>query len=52
MKKHGYNPRAMESAFRKLAALGTTRTGLDEMMSSHPDSAKRADRVRDNIAQK
>ena len=52
MKKHGYTPSAMESAFRKLAAMGSTRTGLDEMMSSHPDSAKRADRVRDKLAQK
>lgn len=52
MKKHGYTLSAMESAFRKLAALGSSRTGLDEMMSSHPDSAKRADRVRDKLVQK
>lgn len=52
MKKHGYDARAMESAFRKLAALGGSQTGLDQMMSSHPDSAKRADRMRDKLAQK
>ena len=50
MKKYGYDARSMESAFRKLAALGGAQSGLDQMMSSHPDSAKRADRVRDKLA--
>jgi putative metalloprotease len=52
MKKYGYDAHAMETAFRKLAALGGSQTGLDQMMSSHPDSAKRADRMRDKLAQK
>lgn len=50
MKKYGYDAKSMESAFRKLAALGGAQSGLDQMMSSHPDSAKRADRVRDKLA--
>ncbi len=53
MKKNGYDARAMESAFRKLASAGgTSASGLSQMMSSHPDSAKRADRMRDKLAQK
>jgi putative metalloprotease len=52
MKKHGYDPKAMESFLRKLAALGGAQTGLDQMMSSHPDSAKRADRMHDKLAMK
>ncbi len=52
MKKHGYNVRAMESAFRKLAALGSSKGGLDQLLSTHPDSAKRADRMRDLSAKK
>ncbi|MCZ4501063.1 MAG: peptidase [Marmoricola sp.] len=52
MKKNGYDGKSMESAFRKLASLGGAQTGLDQMMSSHPDSAKRADRMRDKLASK
>lgn len=53
MKKHRYDARAMESAFRKLAARGGgSRGGLEQMMSSHPDSAKRADRMRDLLSRK
>lgn len=51
MKKHKYNPKAMESAFRKLAAFSKGKTGaLDQMFATHPDSAARADRMRGKIA--
>ena len=47
MKEHGYDVMAEASAFRKLAELsgGTKQSGLDKMMSSHPDAGKRADEV-------
>ncbi len=47
MKKHGYDVMAEASAFRKLAELsgGAQRSGIDKMMSSHPDAGKRADEV-------
>ena len=49
MKKHGYNTKAMETAFRKIASLGDGKSkgALDSMMSSHPDAGKRADRMRE-----
>lgn len=47
MKKHKYNVKAMESAFRKLAAGGDKGDAMSNMLSSHPDPAKRADRMRD-----
>ena len=47
MKKHKYNVKAMESAFRKLAAGGAQGDAMSNMLSSHPDPAKRADRMRD-----
>ncbi|WCM93300.1 M48 family metallopeptidase [Acidovorax sp. NCPPB 2350] len=51
MKKHKYKVSAMESAFRKLAAQSGGKGGtLDEMLSSHPDPAGRADRMRDLAA--
>lgn len=45
MKKNGYNINAEESAFRILAKMseGTEASFIDQMMSSHPDSKKRAD---------
>ncbi|MRX67817.1 putative metalloprotease [Flavobacterium resistens] len=45
LKKNGYNVNAEESAFRILAKMseGAEASFLDRMMSSHPDSAKRAD---------
>jgi putative metalloprotease len=43
MKKHKYNVSAMESAFRKLAKLDA---GSHSMMSTHPDSAGRAERMK------
>ncbi|MES2933161.1 MAG: M48 family metallopeptidase [Pseudomonadota bacterium] len=43
MKKHKYDVKAMESAFRKLAK---TEGGSHSMMSSHPGSAARADRMK------
>jgi metalloprotease len=53
MKKHGYDVKAMESAFRKIAALGSgSKGGLAEMLSTHPDAGKRADRMRDKAAGK
>lgn len=45
MKKNGYNVNAEESAFRILAKMseGAQASFIDQMMSSHPDSQKRAD---------
>jgi metalloprotease len=45
LKKNGYNVNAEESAFRILAKMseGTEASFIDQMMSSHPDSKKRAD---------
>lgn len=45
LKKNGYDVNAEESAFRILAKMseGSEASFLDRMMSSHPDSAKRAD---------
>lgn len=45
LKKNGYNINAEESAFRILAKMseGTESSFIDQMMSSHPDSKKRAD---------
>lgn len=45
LKKNGYDVNAEESAFRILAKMseGSQASFLDRMMSSHPDSAKRAD---------
>ncbi len=49
MKKHGYNVKAMETAFRKLEAQrgGKKGSAIDNMMSTHPDPGARADRMRD-----
>jgi metalloprotease len=44
MKKHKYDAKAMESAFRKLGA------GGGGMLSSHPNSQDRANRMRDKLA--
>jgi metalloprotease len=52
MKKHGYDVKAMESAFRKLATLSSPKGGLNEMLASHPDAGKRADRMREKSAGK
>ncbi|QSW87573.1 MULTISPECIES: M48 family metalloprotease [Flavobacterium] len=45
LKKNGYNVNAEESAFRILAKMseGAEASFIDRMMSSHPDSKKRAD---------
>ena len=43
MARHKFNVRAMESAFRKLAKM---ETGDHSMMSTHPGSAERADRMK------
>lgn len=43
MKKYKFNVKAMESAFRKLAKM---EKGSHSMMSTHPDSAGRADRMK------
>ncbi|RSZ55770.1 M48 family metalloprotease [Massilia atriviolacea] len=43
MQKHKYDVRAMESAFRKLAAKGS---GEGSMMASHPGANARADRMK------
>ncbi|PBJ13767.1 M48 family metalloprotease [Flavobacterium sp. ACN6] len=45
MKKNGYNVNAEESAFRILAKMseGAQASFIDQMMSSHPDSQKRAE---------
>lgn len=52
MKKHKYKVQAMESAFRKIAALSGKSGGMDQMLSTHPDAAGRADRMRDKAAAK
>ena len=52
MKKHGYDVKSVESALRKLAALGGSKDGLAAMTSSHPDPAKRADRQRERATAK
>jgi putative metalloprotease len=44
MQKHKYDAKAMESAFRKLGS------GGGGMLSSHPNSQQRADRMRDKLA--
>ena len=45
MKKHGYDVVAVYTAFKKLALLskGDTQSKFQKMMSSHPDSEKRAE---------
>ena len=45
LKSHGYSVLALASSFEKLAKLGGG--GTLEVLSSHPDSQKRAARVRD-----
>lgn len=45
MKKHKFDVRAMESAFRKLASLEKGGGG-PSIMASHPDSNRRADRMK------
>lgn len=52
MKKHKYNVKAMEGAFRKIASLGGKQAGMDQMLSSHPDPGARADRMRDKAVDK
>ncbi|MEZ0486071.1 M48 family metallopeptidase [Fibrella aquatica] len=48
LKKNGYSVMALASSFEKLAKLSGGGGGkLTEFMSSHPDSAKRAQRIRD-----
>lgn len=44
MKKHGYDVVAVYTAFKKMALLsgGDTQSKFQKMMSSHPDSEKRA----------
>ncbi|WP_249383876.1 M48 family metalloprotease [Chitinivorax sp. B] len=49
MKKYKYKAAAMETAFRKLAKMGGNSSFFDKMMSSHPDAAGRADRVKDKL---
>ena len=50
MKKHGYDQKAMESAFRKLAGKGGSKGGtLESMMSTHPDPGARADRMKQAV---
>ena len=45
MKKHGYDVVAVYTAFKKLALLssGEKQSNFQKMMSSHPDSDKRAE---------
>lgn len=52
MKKHKYNVKAMETAFRKIAALSGKSGGMDSMLSTHPDAGGRADRMRDLASSK
>ncbi len=47
----GKDPAALASAFKKLGSLSDTKaTTAQKLMSSHPDSAKRAKKVEDKIA--
>ncbi|MFV0564581.1 MAG: M48 family metalloprotease [Flavobacteriaceae bacterium] len=48
MKKHNYNVVAAYTAFKKLALLsaGSDIKGFEKMMSSHPDSEKRANAIK------
>lgn len=48
MKKNGYDVNAVESAFRILQNLsqGADSSFMTKMMSSHPDSGKRADEAK------
>ncbi|GGC26547.1 peptidase M48 [Parapedobacter defluvii] len=49
MKQHGYNVVAAYTAFKKLALLSsgdTNVSGFEKMLSSHPDSEKRAEEVK------
>ncbi len=52
LRKHRYDLKGMESGFRKLSRLGGKETGLAQMVASHPDADKRADRARDKVAGK
>jgi metalloprotease len=52
LKKHRYDLKGMETGFRKLSRLGGKETGLAQMVASHPDADKRADRARDKAAGK
>jgi len=52
LKKHHIDPKAMESALRKLATLGRTKGGLEGMLSTHPDPGKRAQHVHELAAAK
>lgn len=49
LKKNGYNPWAIALAFEKLKKMeqeaGDSRSKLDKMFSSHPDTSKRIDRM-------
>ena len=50
LKSHKYDVLALATAFEKLQKLSEgkdNRNGLDKLMSSHPDSGKRAERVRE-----
>ncbi|OXA95468.1 hypothetical protein B0A75_19090 [Flavobacterium oncorhynchi] len=51
MKKNGYDVNAMESAFRILQNLseGAESSFITKMMSSHPDSSKRADDAKKKV---
>ena len=48
MKKHGYDVNAAYTAFMKLALLseGSTQSGYQKMLNSHPDSRKRAEAIK------
>jgi putative metalloprotease len=51
LKAHGYSGKAMESALRKLAKLDASKKStLDQMLSTHPDPGKRADRIKEELA--
>ena len=49
LKKNNYSVMALATSFEKLEKLseGAKQNGVDKLMSSHPDSGKRAKRVRD-----
>lgn len=45
MEKYGKNTESAVTALRKLASPGQSQSGLAAMLSSHPDSNKRADKI-------
>ncbi len=50
MVRAGYDPRAMETMFSKLAASGTEANAFERLISSHPDAQERIRNARSHLA--